>query len=146
MIRKAVARDLLKIEGILSEFYNSEGFQTLGVPYDRDSILEVSLTMMLSKEAFMLVSEKNGHVGGVIGARKMPLPYNKNYFSLIETFWYSKDGSGVSLLRGIEKIAISNGIKLVGIVTIHGMKSEKIIRVLSKIGYRRLENHLVKEL
>jgi len=102
--------------------------------------------MILSNDAMILIHESDGNIGGVIGIQKTPLPFNKNYFSLFETFWYSNDGSGIKLLREVEGIAKLSGIKFVAVVSIFGMKSDKINRVLGHMGYKRLENHLIKEI
>ena len=145
-IRIAKGKDLLKVESLLDRFYNSKDFNTLGVPYDRDSILELSLNMILSNEAMILINESDGNIGGVIGMQKTPLPFNKNYFALTESFWFANDGSGIKLLRAVEGIAKLSGIKFMAVVSLFGMKSDKINRVLGHMGYNRLENHLIKEI
>ena len=145
MIRKAEGRDLQEIVGLLNEFYHTEGFQTLNIPYDRDSILDLALKMIVGENGLILVNEKDDHVGGIIGVQMMPFPFNRNYFSLIESFWYANDGSGIRLLKAVEKIARDIGIQFVGIVSIFGMKSGKIERVLRRMKYNKLEDHFIKE-
>lgn len=145
MIRKAEGKDLQKIESLLSEFYHTEGFQTLNIPYDRDSVLDLALRMIIGENGLILVNEKDDRIGGVIGVQMMPFPFNKNYISLVESFWYANDGSGIRLLKAVEKIAIDIGVRFIGIVSICGMKSEKIERVLCRMKYNKLEDHFIKE-
>ena len=145
MIRQAAAKDLMKIEKLLCEFYE-KGSRNITIPYDRDSTLDCVLRMILDKNSVILINDVSNSINGMIGGSNLVFPLNYNYFYLLESFWYATDNSGMKLLKEFEIVAEKIGAYAVGVTSIYGLRSEIIDRILKRRGYDILETHYIKEI
>ena len=144
MIRKAEPKDLLKIERLIDEYYHMSHFQSCGVYYDRDSVLDTTIRMIV--DGFAVISDKDGVIGSVIGGFLYPFPFNRNKIILNEIIWYSKDGSGISILKEFIRHAIKIGVHSVGVSAMFGGREDRVVKILKRFGFKEVDFNCVMQI
>lgn len=153
MIRDAVPADIPDIVRLGRAFFEESGWQErlAGIP-DSDFCPETfaETATALGKNFVLLVYEKNGAVVGMIGVPYAPAIFNKKLLIAGEIFWYVdasyRKGAGAELLRQLESALRARNVKLLGMVSEHGLRHEALAQVYKRAGFTLAEYTFYKAL
>lgn len=153
MIRDAEPRDIPQLVELGRAFYEESGWaaRLADMPdghFCPETFSEIAT--VLSERFLLLVYEKNGQVVGMIGVPYAPAIFNKKLLIGGEIFWYvapsHRRGAGAELLRHLESAAKARNVKLLSMVSEHGLRHEALAQVYKRAGFTLAEHTFYKAL
>lgn len=153
MIREAEPRDIPRIVELGRAFYEESGWadRLSGIPdgnFCPETFAETA--SVLGERFLLLVYEKDGEVVGMIGVPYAPAIFNKKLLIAGEIFWYvvpsHRKGAGAELLRQLESAAKARNVKLLSMVSEHGLRHEALAQVYKRAGFTIAEHTFYKAL
>lgn len=117
------------------------------IPYDEGSVLRMLVSMI--DEQLLLIAEDEGKVAGAIGAQKVSLPFNDQYFVGVMRFWwvdlpYQKTRLSMGLLDALEKSAADANCRGSLLYSTDIAREKALVRMFSKRGYLLIERAFLK--
>ena len=95
--------------------------------------------------AFLLIINEKAE-GILYGTTFMSMTSNKNIFQ--EIMWYVNQPFrqyGIRLLRDVEKLLKSKGVNTMIMAVLENSKTEKLKRFYGRMGFKKMEEHWIKE-
>lgn len=138
MIRKASYADIPDLCELLREFSLSVSDEGMDGDVMEDNLVK------LVDHGVVLVSDNNGVHGVIIGT----FLYNPFWRStmLQEVVWYARDNSGVGLLRAFVKAAKESNAEQVFFTVLEPAIDERMLRLLTRMGFDAVERSFIKKL
>lgn len=153
MIRPAEPRDIPRIVELGRAFYEESGWgERLAGIEDGEFCPQTfaETATVLGQNFVLLVYEKDGEVVGMIGVPFAPAIFNKKLLIAGEIFWYvsasHRKGAGAELLRQLESALRARNVKLLSMVSEHGLRHEALAQVYKRAGFTIAEHTFYKAL
>lgn len=149
IIRPAIPSDALRLLELgQAQFKESGWCNRDAFVFDGPSFLQY--LEELDRRGLIFVAEKDGRVGGMVGADITTLNCNRNILLFQGIFWYCEPEfrreAGLPLLAMLEKAAKSRGIRY-GVVGVDdGERSAALSKLYQRAGYRPAEHVHIKRL
>ena len=148
IIRAGQLIDLDSCLDMAEEFYAVSGYSE-DIPICRDScreFMEVSIN-----QGLLFVADTGSKIVGFVMGIASPAVMNKAYLSGAELVWWvnpehRKGPTGIKLLKSIEKSAKELGVKMWSMMSLESSEPEKIDRLYTALGYKRVERTYVRVL
>ncbi len=143
-VRLAKKEDIPKLCLLGKDFVNASGYSDIA-KYDEDSTIK--LFELLIKSETLFTDGKHGMIGFLVA----PLFFNLSELNATELFWWvdkEKRGTslGIRLLKAAEEHALKLGAKNFSMLSIEGLKEEKLDSLYTKLGYSLSERIYMRRL
>ncbi len=135
MIRPATHDDIPRLLEMGAKFAEKARLND-HVGYDPDSMAK-TFAAMIDGDAYCLFIGESGAIGGA----RAPHPFNYAQTITDELFWWSEGREGLRLLAEYEKWAQGSVIRM---TALEEVDPERVERLLTAKGYKRLERSFVK--
>lgn len=153
MIRPAEPRDIPRIVEMGRAFFEESGWgeRLAGIEHGEFCPETFEETARALGERFvLLVYERDGQVVGMIGVPFAPAMFNKKLLIGGEIFWYvdasHRKGAGAELLKQLESALRARNVKLLSMVSEHGLRHEALAQVYKRAGFTIAEHTFYKAL
>jgi GNAT superfamily N-acetyltransferase len=145
MIRKATDKDLEDILTISYIYYKEANMSKCSFDYGRlkDSIIHA----IHSDDATLLLSDRNGEIVGICFLEKAYPIFSNDCVVDVSIVYVLPDyrGSGVSLIKYIDKIAKEWNAKYIALGVSSGINTERTSQLYKKLGYENIGMDFRKE-
>lgn len=150
IIRPAEPSDLREIVRMGMAFYEHVKFDDMGLRFDLDDFMDLSLQLIESQDGCFLLGERDGRVAGGIAGELHLWGFCKDQRVAIERWWWiDPDARGTRLafrlVDGYTDWAKERGAEQVFLACMDGTgNAEKLDRIYRRMGFRLLEHHYCK--
>ncbi len=147
-IRRVTTEDIHHIMPLIMAFHK-ETLEPFGMGFDIKSV--EALIKLFAEQHIGLVVEDGHQLVGVIGGAIAPSFTDFNIKIFNEAIWYvlpdhRGGSSGVKLLKLVEDYCRNIGIHKIAMIGMYNDDRERLAGFYSKMGYRPLETHYIKDL